>query len=222
MFKLGQEVDLMSNYPRSFRDVEGRENQKTESDRRVARRFDQEFFDGSRNTGYGGFSYDPRFWEPVVPVFTRHFGLEPGMRVLDIGCAKGFMAYDLARLIPGLQVYGLDVSEYAIRNSKPEVRNCLQVADARRLPFADGAFDVVFSITTLHNLVRDDLAEALREIERVGKGRSFITVDAYENERERVRMNAWNLTALTVMHVKEWRDFFAAVGYGGDFYWFRP
>ena len=35
-------------------------------------------------------------------------------------------------------------------------------------------------------------------------------------------MEAWNLTAKTVMHVDEWKSFFAEVGYTGDYYWFIP
>jgi ubiquinone/menaquinone biosynthesis C-methylase UbiE len=144
------------------------------------------------------------------------------MRVLDVGCAKGFMLHDLQTLIPGLQIAGVDVSGYAIEHAMESVRDQLQVADARELPFADASFDVVISINTIHNLERDDCAQALREIERVGRGRAFVTVDAWRNEEERERMMAWNLTAKTIMSVDEWVAFFAEAGYGGDYYWFIP
>jgi len=220
--EIGQEIDLLVNYPKAKRDVEGRGQSKSEADRAIARQFGKEFFDGERSTGYGGFKYFPRFWQPVIPTFQQHWGLTGASSVLDVGCAKGFMMHDLAELIPGITVKGIDVSEYAIENAMESMRPHVQVADARSLPFADKSFDVVISINTVHNLERADCAKALQEIERVARGKSFITVDAYRSEEERERMYAWNLTAKTIMHVDEWKAFFAEIGYSGDYYWFIP
>jgi ubiquinone/menaquinone biosynthesis C-methylase UbiE len=139
-----------------------------------------------------------------------------------VGCAKGFMLYDLTRLVPGIQVAGIDVSEYAIQNSVPEVRSFLQIADAKALPFKDDSFDVVISINSIHNLELEDCKLALREISRVSRGRSFITVDAFSNEEERTRMMAWNLTAKTILSVEDWISLFHEVGYEGDYFWFIP
>jgi len=219
---MGIEIDLLVNYPKSKRNVEDRGQSKTEHDRSIARRFGKEFFDGDRSQGYGGFSYMPRFWQPVIPTLQQHFGLTAQSSVLDVGCAKGFMLHDLAEAIPGITVEGIDVSEYAIAQAMDDMRDHVRVADARELPFADDSFDVVISINTVHNLVREECGRALREIERVARGKSYITVDAYRNEEERQRMFAWNLTAQTIMHVDEWKAFFAEVGYTGDYYWFIP
>lgn len=219
---VGREIDLLVNYPKTKRNVEDRGESKTEEDRAIARRFGKEFFDGERRHGYGGFNYMPRFWQPVVPTFQQHFGLGKGSSVLDVGCAKGFMIHDMAQLIPGLIVNGVDVSEYAIANAIEDMKTQVQVADARKLPFPDNSFDAVISINTVHNLDRDDCALSLREIERVSKGGSYITVDAYRNDEEKARMYAWNLTGRTIMHVDEWKAFFKGVGYTGDYYWFIP
>jgi 2-polyprenyl-3-methyl-5-hydroxy-6-metoxy-1,4-benzoquinol methylase len=217
-----REIDLMANYPKTKRDVKSRGAEKTDADRKLAQKFGKEFFDGDRSHGYGGFNYHPRFWEPVVPDFQAHWNLGAGDKLLDVGCAKGFMMYDLMRLIPGLEAYGVDVSQYAIENAKEEVRERCQVASAIELPFDDDSMDVVISITTVHNLEGDDLIKALQEIERVSRRGSFITVDAYRNNEEREAMQAWNLTAKTIMHVDEWKQLFQAVGYTGDYYWFMP
>lgn len=219
---MGREIDLLRNYPKPNRDVAARGAAKTAADREVARRFDREFFDGDRRTGYGGFSYHRRFWEPVVPDFQEHFGLAAGSSILDVGCAKGFMLHDCARLIPGLIVKGIDVSPYAIENAIETMRPHVEVADARRLPFADDSFDVVVSINTIHNLERDDVVVALREIERVSRRGAFVTVDAYRDEQERERMEAWNLTARTILSVDDWVRLFAEAGYRGDYFWFIP
>lgn len=219
---MGAEIDLMENYPQAKRNLEERAAERTEEDRAVARRFDQEFFDGDRKYGYGGFSYQSRFWEPVVPTFKEKYNLSADSKVLDVGCAKGFMMYDFQRLIPGITVKGIDVSEYAVENAKEEVKEHIQVADARKLPFEDNSFDLVISINTIHNLNREDCKIALQEIERVSKAHKFLTVDAYRNDDEKVRMDMWNLTALTYMRVDQWEDFFKEAGYTGDYYWFIP
>lgn len=219
---MGKEINLMKNYPVSIRDVKGRLESKKDEDKIIARQFGKDFFDGSRSHGYGGFSYNSRFWEPVIPSFQRHWSLDKHNSVLDIGCAKGFMIYDLQRLIPGIQVFGIDISKYAIENAKQEVKEYCKVASATSLPYEDKSIDVSISITTLHNLDEKDLIIALLEIERVSKKGSFITLDAYKNSEEKERMDAWNLTAKTVKHIDDWKILFKDVGYSGDYYWFFP
>ncbi len=222
VIKMGKEIDLLVNYPKVKRNVDERGAEKTENDRAIARKFDKDFFDGDRKNGYGGFSYMPRFWQPVIPTFKKYWKLDKNSKVLDVGCAKGFMLYDLTKLIPGIEVKGIDVSSYAIENSLEEIRNNVSVANAVDLPFEDNSFDVVISINSIHNLDRKECGIALQEIERVSRGKSFITVDAYRNEEEKRRMFNWNLTAKTIMSVDEWILFFEEVGYTGDYYWFIP
>ena len=195
---------------------------KTEEDRVIARKFGKEFFDGNRKHGYGGFNYDPRFWQPVIPTLKEHFNLASESSVLDVGCGKGFMMHDMAELIPGILVKGIDISEYAIENAIEDMKPHVQVANAKELPFEENSFDVVISINTVHNLERDGCGQALREIERVSHSKSFITVDAYLNDEEKELMYAWNLTGRTIMHVDQWKKFFNEVGYTGDYYWFIP
>ena len=219
---MGQEIDLLENYPRAKRNVEERGATKTEDVRHIARQFGKEFFDGDRQYGYGGFKYFSRFWQPVIPTFQKHFSLTSSSSLLDVGCAKGFMLHDLEELIPGIAVSGVDISDYAIEHAMEGVQSKVQVADARNLPFADNSFDIVIAINTIHNLEREDCAKALREIERVSRKGSFVTVDAYRDDEEKERMFAWNLTAKTIMSVDEWVTFFDEVGYTGDYFWFMP
>lgn len=219
---MGVEIDLLRNYPRSPRNLDQREEEKTPEVRALARQFGREFFDGDRQTGYGGFYYDSRFWQPVIPDFIEHFKMTSTSSVLDVGCGKGFMLHDLTELLPGITVQGIDVSSYAIENSLDSVHPFLKVANAKELPYEDDSFDFVFAINTVHNLERDDCGKALQEIERVAKIGAFVTLDAYRNEDERRRMHQWNLTGLTIMSVEEWKQFFQDVGYSGDYFWFIP
>ena len=219
---MGKEINLMEHYPRTKRKVLERGAAKTAEDIQTARLFGQAFFDGDRKTGYGGFSYHPRFWENVVPTFQQYFDLSAESTILDVGCAKGFMLFDFARLIPGITVKGIDISDYAIEHGLSEMQPHMQVANAKELPFADHSFDAVISINTIHNLPIEECAQALREIERVSRGKSFVMVDAFRTEAEKEMMFHWNLTAQTILHVDEWVALFESVGYTGDYFWFTP
>ena len=121
-----------------------------------------------------------------------------------------------------MKVQGIDVSKYAIENCMPSVKDFVQVADARELPFEDNSFDLVISVTTVHNFDREECIQALQEIERVSKKNAFITVDAYRNDLEKEAMHAWNLTAKTILHVDEWKKLFEEAGYSSDYFWFMP
>lgn len=214
------EIDLLKNYPKATRDLKARAK-KTEEDRYIARQFGYDFFDGDRKHGYGGFHYNEKYWGQVVQDFIEHYNLAPQDKILDVGCAKGFMLYDFIKA--GMDcVLGVDVSEYAVLNAPDEVRPHLMLADAKKLPFLDRSFDLVISINTIHNLGLDDCFKAVQEIERVSGRHSFIVVDAFKNLKEKKRMLEWNLTAKTIMSVSEWRDFFDSAGYTGDYYWFTP
>lgn len=216
------EVNLLKNYPQSKRKVNARAAKKTAQIRKIARRFGKEYFDGDRMHGYGGYNYQPRFWEKVIPDFQKHYGLTAKSKILDVGAAKGFMLYDFMRLIPGVTVAGLDISKYAIENALPQVKPFLKVGNAKSLPYPDKSFDLVISINTIHNLNLADCKKALKEIERVSRKDAFISVDAYRNQTEKKRLEDWNLTALTYMSTDEWEKLFRRVGYTGDYWWFIP
>ena len=132
------------------------------------------------------------------------------------------MLYDFIKLIPGIKIKGIDISSYAVEQSMPEVKKFIEVGNAKKLPFKDDSFDYIISINTIHNLEISECLQALREISRVSKIGSFITVDAFNNEDEKKRMYAWNLTAKTIMSTSEWKQFFKDAGYKGDYYWFIP
>lgn len=214
------EINLMDRYPRSKRPIEERAKLVTDEHRRIGSQFGKEYFDGDRLYGYGGYYYHPRFWKETVKRFRDHYKLADDASVLDVGCGKGFMLHDFKELTPNLTIAGIDISQYAIENSIELVKSFLQVGNAIELPYEDNSFDLVIAITTIHNLPLEECKQSLREIQRVSRKHSFITVDAWRNDEERERMQKWNLTALTYMHVDDWKKLFKEVGYTGDFYWF--
>lgn len=215
------EINLLDEYPKLDRDVEARFREVTPEDIRVAKEFGKDFFDGPRIRGYGGYKYDGR-WVKVAEKFAKHYGLTSDSVILDIGCAKGFLMHDFQLVLPGVTVIGIDVSQYALDKAMPDVKKWCLHGNARDLPFPGDFFDFVVSLATVHNLPREECKQALSEIQRVSRGKAFITVDAYRNDVEKDRLKKWVLTAETYMHVDEWKEFFAEAGYTGDYYWFIP
>lgn len=182
----------------------------------VAKKFGRDYWDGDRKYGYGGFRYDGR-WRIVAEDMVKHYGLQPGQTVLDVGCGKGFLLYDFTQVLPGLKISGIDISDYAIENAKEEVRPFLKQGLAQELPYEDNSFDLVISITTLHNLYLYDLKKAIQEIERVSKKSSYVVVDSYRNERERVNLMYWQLTCECFFTPEEWEWIYNEFGYTGDY-----
>ncbi len=217
---MGEEINLLDRYPTSQRPVDERAKLITGEHRATAREFGAEFFDGDRLTGYGGYDYHPRFWTETVKRFRDHYRLAEDAWVLDVGCAKGFTMHDFKLLMPKLNIRGIDISSYAIDHTIEDMKPFVQVSDAKELPFEDASFDLVISINTVHNLGLEECKRALGEIERVSRKHAFIIVDAWHNDEERQNMLAWNLTALSYMHVDDWKALFDEVGYTGDYHWF--
>jgi ubiquinone/menaquinone biosynthesis C-methylase UbiE len=214
------EINLLDLYPKSKRPIDERAKLIKEEQRAIARKFDVEYFDGDRLTGYGGYNYHPRFWTDTVRRFRDYYHLPEDARILDVGCAKGFMMYDFSLLMPKAEILGFDVSKYAYEHARPEMKPFIQVANANNIPFPDHSFDLVICINAVHNLPPIDCKQALREIQRVTRKDAFVMIDAWRTESEHQSMLKWNLTALTYMHVDDWKKMFDEVGYTGDYYWF--
>lgn len=209
-------VNLLKSLPKPKRNLGARATAKTAELIAVSRLYGQDYFDGSRDVGYGGYSYDGR-WIPVAKDIVDHFNLNPGDKVLDVGCAKGFLVKDLLSL--GIDAYGLDISDYALRHCEPEVVGRLHIGSAENLPFPDQSFDVVLSINTLHNLKKPELIQALREMQRLARKGTFLQVDSYRTPKEKDIFESWVLTAETYGYPAEWETIFAEAGYTGDYDW---
>jgi ubiquinone/menaquinone biosynthesis C-methylase UbiE len=212
------EINLLRRYPKAKRNIDKRQSAQTAQNIALAREYGREYFDGSRDTGYGGYSYDGR-WVPIATDMIEHFDLRPGSRVLDVGAAKGFLVKDFAIACPGLEAFGLDISEYALLHCEPEVVGRLHLGSADRLPFPDDSFDAVISINTLHNLERDRCIVALQELIRVSRGGCYVQVDSYRTEEQRELFLSWVLTAKTHYDPDGWRKLFAEACYTGAYSW---
>lgn len=213
-------IDFMSSLHRSTtRDYLARVNDTEFPKAKAAelsKQWGYDYWDGDRRICYGGYRYMEGRWEKVARALVEHYQLKPGDKILDVGCGKAFLLYDFTKVIPDLNIHGIDISDYAIEHAKEEVKNRLQVGSATALPYPDDYFDLVYSITTLHNLHNYDLDRALREIERVGKKNKYICVESYRNETEKANLLYWQVTCEAFCTPEEWDWWFRQTGYTGD------
>lgn len=210
------EIELLKALPKGKRNVKAREAAKTREHVRISREFGEMYFDGPREYGYGGYRYDGR-WQPVARDIVNHFGLRAGDRLLDVGCAKGFLVKDLLAL--GIDAYGLDISKYALKHCEPEVIGRLHLGSADSLPFPDRSFAAVLSLNTIHNFSRDRCKTVLREIQRLSPGKGFVQVDSYQTSEQKKTFESWVLTAKFHDYPSGWIELFDEAGYTGDYYW---
>jgi len=214
------EVDFMSVLHRSTkRDYLARVNDPKYPKAKaaeLAKQFDYDYWDGDRRICYGGYRYLEGRWEKVARAIATHYPLPAKPKILDIGCGKGFLLYDFLKVIPDAEVHGIDISKYAIDNGKEEIRDQLQVGNATNLPWEKNTFDLVISITTLHNLHAYDLDQALREMQRVGKSHKYLCIESYRNESEKANLLYWQLTCEAFNTPQEWQWWFEQTGYTGD------
>ncbi len=181
-----------------------------------AKEYEFDYWDGDRRYGYGGYKYDGR-WKIVAEKLIAAYDLKPDARILDVGCGKAHLLYELKQLLPEADVHGFDISEHGLADAPETVRPYLfryRAQDA--YPFGDKSFDLVISLTTLHNLKLFELKAALNEIERVGKNK-YITVESYRNEQEQFNVQCWALTAETLVDTATWIWLYNHFGYTGDY-----
>ena len=184
----------------------------------LAKKFDFDYWDGDRRVNYGGYVFKTGYWTPVAKKMIQKYSLNSSSKILDIGCGKGFLMYELKKILNSKNIYGLDISSYAKNNAHPEIKENITIGSANRLPFSDKYFDFVFSINTLHNLYIFDLEKSIDEINRVSKSyNQYICVESYRNEIEKANLLYWQVTCEIFFTPDEWIWMFEKKNYKGNF-----
>jgi SAM-dependent methyltransferase len=213
-----KELNLVTSlHMATKRDYLGRMNDSKVEAMMIAKQYGADYWDGDRKYGYGGYKYMPGRWATVAQKLINLYGLKAGSKVLDVGCGKGFLLYEMQLLEPGLEIHGFDISRYGLEHAHPELKANLFIHRAQeKYPYEDNFFDLVISLGTLHNLHIFELEVAVAEIERVGK-QGYIMLESFRNELEMFNLECWALTAESLMDVDEWKWLYNHFGFKGDF-----
>lgn len=211
-----REFNALSGYPEPKDPRFVSPNLRTIHHRIVASYRDQRFFDGERIYGHGGLKYDGRYI-PIVKNIIQEYGLKKGSKVLHIGCEKGFFIHDFMQVDPSIEVCGSEISDYPIEHAHPLVKDKITKCPYTSLAFKDKEFDFVMSIGPVYTLNLADAITSLKEIDRVCKGRSFITLASYDTPDEYWMFKYWTLLSGLVLKKSEWLEILQHVGYQGDY-----
>jgi len=182
-----------------------------------AKEYEADYWDGDRRFGYGGYKYLPGRWKPVAEALIEEYELTNDSKILDVGCGKGYLLYEIKLILPEIEIHGFDISKHGLSEVKDEVKDHLFLYRAQdTYPYGDNEFDLVISLATLHNLRLFELETAVKEIERVGK-RKYIMLESYRNEQELFNLQCWALTAESFLDTAEWIWLYNHFGYTGDY-----
>ena len=184
---------------------------------KISKKYGKDYWDGDRKYGYGGYKFIPGRWSGVAKNLIRRYKLNNNSKILDVGCGKGYLLYEIKKILPLISIKGFDISKYAIDNAPKDLKKDLFVADVKKkIKFKKNFFDLVISIGCFHNLEIFDLKNSLSEINRVGK-KKFILVESYRNNKELFNLQCWALTCESFFSKNEWIWIFKKFGYNGDF-----
>ena len=208
---------LQLNHNKTKRNYLERMQNKKVHCMKVAKNYEKDYWDGDRKYGYGGYKFIPGRWSGVAQNLIRRYKLNNNSKILDVGCGKGYLLYEIKKILPLISIKGFDISKYAIDNAPEVLKKDLFVADIKkRIKFKKNFFDLVISIGCFHNLEIFDLKNSLSEINRVGK-KKFILVESYRNNKELFNLQCWALTCESFFSKNEWIWIFKKFGYNGDF-----
>lgn len=183
----------------------------------IAKKYENQYWDGNRKFGYGGYRYIPGRLTKITKLLITRFKLTNKSKILDVGCGKGFLLYEIKKILPGATVVGLDISKHGIKNCHPSLKNNLKIFDVKKkLPFKNGQFDLALSFGLYHNFSIFELEKSLKEFSRISK-KNYLMVESYKNNKQLFNLQCWALTCESFFSPKEWEWIFKKFKYKGDY-----
>lgn len=212
------EFNLLNEYPQLDKPRFVSKNKRTIDHRIVSSQRDKDFFDGDRNYGYGGFKYDGR-WKDIAKKVIDRYKLDNTSKILQINCEMGFFLHDIKKILPNLEVYGIETSSYAYQNFYDEdIKSNVSLVDNYcKLNYENNYFDFILCIGAVYTLNLTDIIKILKEIVRVGKNKSFINLASYETHNDYWLMKEWSLLGTTILKKDDWKKILKYVNYKSDF-----
>jgi len=182
-----------------------------------AEKFDRDYFENGVATGVSGYQ-DYRWLPEMTLVFAhkmiKNLDLREGDKVLDYGCAKGFMVHAFRLL--DIDAYGCDISEYAIENAHPPVRDYVRLmSEGGDIPFPDNHFRQVIAKDVYEHLPEEVLEKTLQESARVSE-RLFTIVPLGDGEKYVIPSYEHDITHIHRQPPEWWEQKFEEQGWRVD------
>ena len=208
---------LQSNHNKTKRNYLERMQNKKVHCMKVAKNYEKDYWDGDRKYGYGGYKYIPGRLTNIAKKIIKKFKLNNNSKILDLGCGKGYLLYEIKKILPNCAITGVDISKHAIKNCHPEIREYIFLYDAKKkLPFSNNKFDLAISFGLFHNFSLKELEVSILEFERVSK-KNYLMVESYKNNTELFNLQCWALTCESFLKPDEWIWLFKKFGYKGHY-----
>ena len=184
---------------------------------KIAKKYGADYWDGDRKFGYGGYKYIPGRWTMVAKKIIKKYKLTNTSKILDVGCGKAFLLYEIKKILPNIKIVGIDISKHALKNAPDEIKPYLFKHDINKgLSFKKNSFNLVISLACLHNLKINKLIPTIKRIQTLSKNK-YLMVESYRNEKELFNLQCWALTCESFFSKDEWKWIFKMTGYNGDF-----
>ena len=209
--------NILKDYPQPTEPRYLKKNFRNFKDRIVASYRDNNFFDGSRSTGYGGYKYDGR-WKKVAQNCCELFNLKPYSKILHINCEYGFLINDLAEIDNTFELCGTETSDYAIKKSLPTVKSFIRKCKPIDINYPENYFDLVIGLGIVYTQTLPDALKLLKIISNISKNNnSFITLAVHETDEEKNLFNDWTLGGNLCLKRDEWQLMFEESDYKGEY-----
>ncbi len=208
---------LQNNHKKTKRNYLKRINDSKVDCIKIAKKYGYDYWDGLRKYGYGGHYYIKDYWKSFAIKLIKAYKLSNNSKVIDLGCGKGFLIYELKKILPDLSIVGVDLSKYAIKNAKKEIKENLIRLDLRsKIPFKTKEFDLAISLATFHNFDLSELEVAVNEMNRIAK-KKYLMVESFKSDKQRHNLQCWALTAETLISIKDWQWLFKKLSFNGEY-----
>ena len=218
--KKNKEIFLFQSLHKSTkRNYVGRMLDKKVYRSEIARKYGKLYWDGSRKFGYGGYRYINNYWTNFAKNLIKKYKLNNNSTILDIGCGKAFLLFEIKKILPNIKVYGIDISKYALQCAPKLIKKNLfhlKAQDNLKKIWKKKQFDLVISMGCLHNLSISDLLISFENINYLSK-KSYVMIESYRNVSELFNLQCWALTCNSFFSKLEWIWLFKKYKYNGDY-----
>ena len=176
--------------------------------------FGYDYFDNPKSgRGYRGYVYTGRYYETAKKIID-HYKLKPNSKILEIGCAKGYLLYEFFKL--KMDVVGYDISRYAVDNCIEELKEMIFLGRVNDINENDNIYDLAIAKEVLSHMAIDDILFTINKLQNISKN-IYLVLQTVSEKKKANDMQSWDCTYKTMMIKKDWEKVLSSCGFHGDY-----